>query len=86
MEGVTSDFATSPLDEPTVMWRMQRPGGLTSHLVLGREKTKAFWGVWFLNQTPLGIRDFDDLDTAVKWADRMQAQNWATGWRLVPEE
>ena len=80
-----SDFTSSSFDEATVMWRMQRPDGRRSHLVLGREPN-VIWGVWFLNETPLGIRNFSDLATAVEWADRMQAQNWSIGWRLVPDD
>ena len=67
------------------MWRMKRPDGRTSHLVLGREGN-GIWGMWFLNDTALGIRVFGDLASAVEWADRMQAQNWSIGWRLVTDE
>jgi hypothetical protein len=39
--------------------------------------------VWFINDRPLGYRDFDDWTAALRWSDQMQAQNWAVGWRLV---
>lgn len=67
------------------MWRMQRADGLTSHLVLKR-LAKGVCGVWFLNKTPLGVRDFSDMRTAIQWADRMQTQSWSTGWRLVSDD
>ena len=67
------------------MWRMERPGGLTSHLILGCEDS-AVRGVWFLNSTPMGARDFSDMASALQWADRMQALNWSTGWRLASDE
>jgi hypothetical protein len=82
---VDSDFARSPFDGPTVMWRMQRPDGLTSHLVLWGEENR-IRGVWFLNKTALGMRDFNDLDSALEWADRRQHQNWSAGWRLLSED
>ena len=41
--------------------------------------------VWFLNGRPLGYREFGDLTSAFNWTNQLQAQNWATGWRLVPE-
>ena len=82
---VDANFAQSPLDGPTVMWRMQRPDGLTTHLVLWGEE-KRIRGVWFLNETALGARDFTDLDSALEWADRRQAQNWSAGWRLLSDD
>jgi hypothetical protein len=81
---VPSDFGTL-LDGPAVMWRMERPNGLRSHLVLGRD-AQGIHAIWFLNQTPLGMRDFSDWDSALQWAERMQAQNWCAGWRLVSDE
>jgi hypothetical protein len=42
--------------------------------------------VWFLNDRPLGYRDFGDWTSALRWSEQMQAQNWAVGWRLEPEE
>ena len=67
------------------MWRMQRPGGLTSHLVLWSEETR-IRAAWFLNKAALGTCDFNDLDSALEWADRRQAQNWSAGWRLLPDD
>jgi hypothetical protein len=79
------EFTSSSFDEPVVMWRMERVDGRRSHLVLGRD-TDVIWAVWFLNETPLGMRDFNDFASAVAWADRMKAQNWSIGWRLVADE
>ena len=76
----------SPLvyDQPTVMWRMRRADGLSSHAVIGPRSEGAVV-VWFINGRPLGFKDFDDWASALRWSDQMQAQNWAMGWRLAPE-
>ena len=71
-------------DEPTVMWRMQRPGGLSAHAVIGPTSDKTVL-VWYLNDRPLGFREFDDWTAALRWSDQLQAQNWAAGWRLASE-
>jgi hypothetical protein len=70
-------------DEPTVMWRMRR-GDVLSHAVMG-PKANGVAVVWFVNNRPLGYREFGDWTVALRWSDQMQAQNWAVGWRLVPE-
>lgn len=76
----------SPLvyDQPTVMWRMRRADGLSSHAVIGPRSEGAVV-VWFINGRPLGFKDFDDWASALRWSDQMQAQNWAVGWRLSPD-
>lgn len=71
-------------DQPTVMWRMRRADGLSSHAVIGPRPEGAVV-VWFINGRPLGFRDFDDWASALRWSDQMQAQNWAVGWRLSPD-
>ena len=71
-------------DEPTVMWRMTRPDGQSSHALIDPRPERAAF-VWFVNGRPLGYRDFDELSGALHWSDQMQAQNWAVGWRLSPE-
>jgi len=76
----------SPLvyDQPTVMWRMRRADGLSSHAVIGPRSEGAVV-VWFINGRPLGFKDFDDWASALRWSDQMQAHNWAVGWRLSPD-
>ena len=69
---------------PTVMWRMQRANGLSSHAVIGSSADGAVV-TWFLNGRPLGHRVFSDWTSALRWSDQLQAQNWTVGWRLVPE-
>ena len=69
-------------DEPTVMWRMERAGGQSSHVVIGPRPDGAIV-VWFFNGRPLGFRDFADWRSALIWSDLLQAQNWAAGWRLA---
>ncbi len=71
-------------DEPTVMWRMERAEGQSSHVVIGPRPDGALV-VWFINGRPLGYRDFADWSSALRWSDQMQAQNWAVGWRLAAE-
>jgi hypothetical protein len=70
-------------DEPTVMWRMRRADALC-HVVI----TPLPWGAaveWFLNDRPLGHRDFSELGDALRWTEQLQAQNWSSGWRLLSE-
>ena len=71
-------------DEPTVMWRMRRAGGLSSHAVIAPRSDGAVF-IWFVNGRPLGTREFGDWTSALRWSDQMQAQNWATGWRPASE-
>ena len=67
------------------MWRMERPGGLASHLVIASQPNGAL-AAWFLNGRPQGLRAFDDVGGAIQFSDRMQHQNWSVGWRLAPDE
>jgi hypothetical protein len=71
-------------DEPTVMWRMRRGGGLSTHAVLGSHRDGAIL-VWFVNDRPAGYRTFADWSSALRWSDQLQAQNWAVGWRIETE-
>ena len=70
--------------EPTVLWRMRRPGGLISHAVIDPRPQRALV-VWFVNNRPVGLRDFDDWTAAIRWSEQLKAQNWAAGWRAFPE-
>ena len=81
---MSETFTPSGYYEPTVMWRMQRADGQSSHAIIdpGRHGATVFW---FVNGYRLGVRDFRDLNTALRWCDRMQAHNWATGWRVVAD-
>ena len=67
-------------DEPTVMWRMRRPGQ-SAHAIIGSHTDGAIL-VWFLNDRPAGYRTFGDWSSALRWSEQLQAQNWAVGWRL----
>ena len=80
--GVLGTSLPRSYDEPTVMWRMQRSDGLTCHAMI-RPRPDGAVVTWFLNDHPLGSRDFNDWSSALRWSDQMQAQNWAVGWRLV---
>ena len=71
-------------EEPTVMWRMERAGGLASHAVIGPGPDGAVL-VWFVNGRAVGYRDFTDWAAALRWSDQLQAQNWSVGWRLSAE-
>jgi hypothetical protein len=66
------------------MWRMQKAGDLRAHAVVGLRGRRA-WVMWFLNDYPLGVREFEDWASAIRWSDRLQAQNWTLGWRLSPD-
>ena len=68
---------------PTVMWRMQREDA-SCHAVISPRSDGALL-VWFLNNRPLGHRDFDDWSDALRWSEQLQAQNWAAGWRLLTD-
>jgi hypothetical protein len=70
--------------EPTVMWRMRRADGLSSHAVIG-PRSDGVVVIWYINGRPLGYRQFGDWTSALRWSDQMQAQNWAVGWRLSPD-
>jgi hypothetical protein len=84
MKGVAGFPTRFVCDEPTVMWRMQRADGLSSHAVIGLRSDGATV-VWFINDRPVGFRDFDDWPSALRWSDQMQTQNWTVGWRVVAE-
>jgi hypothetical protein len=42
--------------------------------------------MWFLNERPMDVRDFDDWESALRWSERLRDQSWAVGWRLVSDE
>ena len=66
------------------MWRMRRADGLESHALIGT-RPEGPVVIWFLNDSPMGYRDFGDWASAIRWSDQMQAQNWSTGWRLISD-
>jgi hypothetical protein len=59
---------------------MQRADGLSSHAVIGTHSDAAIV-IWFMNDRPLGYREFGDWTSALRWSEQMKAQNWAVGWR-----
>jgi hypothetical protein len=79
-----SDTPNQPgYDQPTVLWRMRR-AGVMSHTVVDVRASRAIV-IWFVNQRPLGSRDFGDWASALRWCDQLQLQNWSVGWRVVHE-
>ena len=70
-------------DQPTVMWRMRRAEA-SCHAVIAPRSDGALL-VWFVNNRPLGHRDFSDWSDALRWSEQLQAQNWAAGWRPLSE-
>jgi len=84
-DGVSDRSAPLSYNEPTVMWRMRRPGGQSSHALLAPKASGAVV-VWFLNERPVGYCEFDDLAGALRWSDLMQRQNWTVGWRLESDQ
>lgn len=85
---VSSGVKPTPIpttyDEATVMWRMRRGESLTTHAVL-RPVGEAAWVTWYVNNHPIGVRQFGDWSAALQWSDRMLFQNWTAGWRPVLE-
>jgi hypothetical protein len=82
--GMSRASLSSTYDEPTVMWRMRKGRHLTAHAVIGLQGTGA-WVMWFVNDRPLGIRDFENCESAIQWSNRLQAQNWSVGWRPLTD-
>ena len=70
--------------EPTVLWRMWRADGRSIHAVIDLSSSRPTL-VWYLDDRPLGSRDFDDCTSALRWSDQLQTQNWAVGWRAVSD-
>ena len=66
------------------MWRMTRSDGRSAHAVIDPRPNGASV-VWYVNDRPLGMRDFADWGGALRWCEQMQAQNWAAGWRNAPD-
>jgi hypothetical protein len=76
----------STYDGPTVMWRMQRSGGLSAHAVIGLLPGRGVCVMWFLNDRPIGARECEDWSSALEWSDRLRNQNWTVGWRLSKDQ
>src|SRR3954469_25388834 len=68
----------STYDEPTVIWRMSRGDNGSTHAVIGPEGAGA-WVMWFVNDRPVGVRDFSDWAAALQWCEQMRLQNWTVG-------
>jgi hypothetical protein len=60
-------------------------GDLRAHAVIGVRGGEALV-TWFLNDRPMYVRDFGDLESALQWSDRLREQNWAAGWRLAADD
>ena len=67
------------------MWRMRRRDGLTAHALIGL-RGRAARVIWFLNDHPIGVRDFDDWEGALRWTELLRAHNWSAGWRLLTDD
>jgi hypothetical protein len=77
--------AASTYNEPTVMWRMQRPDSLVMHAVIAPTARGANV-MWFVNTRLLGMREFADWGEAITWSERIRDQNWKAGWRLSSDD
>jgi hypothetical protein len=75
----------STYNEPTVMWRMQRANGSSAHALIDTVEGTARV-VWFVNGRPVGARYFDDSTGAIQWSERLRAQYWTVGWRLLSDD
>jgi hypothetical protein len=75
----------STYNEPTVMWRMRRANDSSAHALIdtveGRPRV-----VCFVNSRPVGARYFDDWTSAIQWSDRLRAQYWTVGWRVLSDD
>jgi hypothetical protein len=71
--------------EWTVMWRMRRADGLMSHAAIGVRGDGKFVLIWFVNDRPLGYREFSNCTAALDASERMRLQNWTVGWRLTQQ-
>jgi len=82
---MSESILPSTYNEPTVMWRMQHANGSSAHALIdtveGRPRV-----VWFVNGRPVGARYSDDWSGAIQWSDRLRAQYWAVGWRVVSDD
>jgi len=72
----------STYNEPTVMWRMRHADGRHAQAVIDptNNTTRV---LWFVNDFPVAVRDFDDWTSAIAWTERLRAQQWTVGWRLT---
>ena len=67
--------------EPTVMWRMRHQDGRCAQAVIDPLISGAR-GQWFVSGHPPSVRYFADWTSAIEWTDRLQALQWAAGWRV----
>ena len=72
----------STYSEPTVLWRLRDPDGRTAHALIVPRWNDAS-AVWFINDVNQDGMDFDDWDSAVKWAEEVRAELEAEGWLAV---
>ena len=63
---------------------MKRGDGFSAHAVIAASGESVLV-VWFLNQRPLGGREFHDWASAIEFSEQMRRQNWAIGWRSAPD-
>lgn len=66
------------------MWRMSRPDGRHVLAVVDPAGRGASV-VWLLNDSPVGVRHFDDWTSAIEWTDKLWTQYWTVGWRPVED-
>jgi len=82
---MSDSILPSTYNEPTVMWRMQHANGSSAHALIDTVDGSARV-VWFVNGRPVGARYFDDWAGAIQWSDRLRAQYWTVGWRLLSDD
>jgi hypothetical protein len=85
MPSVPDSPTASTYNEPTVMWRMQRPDHLVMHAVIAPSARGASV-MWFVNGRLMGVKKFVEWTDAITWSDRIRDQNWTAGWRLTPDD
>jgi hypothetical protein len=82
-ESVMSEITSpSTYNEPTVIWRMRHADGRSARAVID-PMSSATRVLWFVDDQPLYVRYFADWTGAIEWSNRLRAQQWTVGWRLV---
>jgi hypothetical protein len=74
----------STYNEPTVMWRMRHADGRRAQAVIDPTNSTARV-LWYVNDHPVGVREFPEWTAAIAWTERLRAQQWTVGWRLTDD-
>jgi hypothetical protein len=76
----------STYNEPTVMWRMRRGERLAAYALITPLPGPGVIAVYFVNDHPMRMRQFEDWTDAIAWCGRLRDQCWTTGWRSTSDD